>query len=313
MTSPIGVLLLAYGSPESLDDVEPYFRHIRGGRTPSPAAVQHLRDRYELVGGGTPLLRLTTDTARGLQDALDRRAPGAFRTYVAMKHWHPFIGDVVPRIAADGVRRLIVIVLAPHYSRMSIGAYRESLDRALAGLDAPLDVTFVESWHLALGFIAMIGDRVRTALASVPAPIRGATHVIFSAHSLPVRIRSWNDPYESQLQASCEAVARYAGLRHWSFAWQSAAVTGEPWLGPDILEHLEELRGAGVQSVVSVPIGFVCEHLEVLYDIDHAAARTASELGMTLRRVEMPNASPELIAVLQTIVMQADAAALAPA
>ena len=301
-TAPTGVLLLAYGSPDTRDDVEPYFRHIRGGRTPSPEAVESLRRRYELIGGRTPLLSITTDTARGLQAVLDARAPGEYRTYVAMKHWHPFIGDVIPRIAADGVRRLIAIVLAPHYSRMSVGSYRQYVEDAIAKLDVPMDLTFVESWHLEPKFISLIAGRVREGLAEFPEAGRAETRVVFSAHSLPVRIRTWDDPYEAQLIASCDAVARDVGLDNWRFAWQSAGHTGEPWLGPDIVDYLETLHGHGVRAVLSVPIGFVCDHLEVLFDIDHEAAGKAASLGMTLRRTRMPNATPELIAVLEQLV-----------
>lgn len=305
-TAPTGVLLLAYGSPETADQVEPYFRHIRGGRTPSPEAVAHLQHRYELVGGRTPLLAITTETARGLQEALDERAPGEYRTYIAMKHWHPYIADVIPRIAAGGVRRLIVLVLAPHYSRLSIGGYRQYLDQAIGKLDVPMDVTFVETWHLQPEFIEMMSARVRDGLDAFPQEHRAETCVLFSAHSLPVRIRTWGDPYEAQLAASCAAVAEHAGLRQWRFAWQSAGNTGEPWLGPDIVEYLEQLHTEGVRNVLSVPIGFMCEHLEVLYDIDHEAAHKAGALGMTLRRTRMPNATPELVAVLDALVAGAE-------
>ena len=303
MTTPhTAILLLAYGSPDTPDDVEPYFRHIRGGRAPSPEAVENLRRRYELIGGRTPLLSITTETANALQAALDLRTPGEYRTYVAMKHWHPFISEVVPRIAADGARRLIAIVLAPHYSRMSVGGYRQYLEDATAKLEAPMDLTFVESWHVEPSFISLIAGRVREGLAAFPETERAETRVVFSAHSLPVRIRTWDDPYEAQLIASCDAVAREVGLEHWRFAWQSAGHTGEPWLGPDIVDYLETLHDQGVNSVLSVPIGFVCDHLEVLFDIDHEAADKAAALGITLRRTRMPNATPELIAVLEQIV-----------
>jgi protoporphyrin/coproporphyrin ferrochelatase len=311
-TAPTGILLLAYGSPDTLDDVEPYFRHIRGGRAPSPEAVGRLRHRYELVGGRTPLLAITSETATALHRRLDARAAGEYRVYVAMKHWHPFIADVIPRIAADGVRRLIAIVLAPHYSRMSVGAYREHVEQAVAKLDVPLDVTFVESWHLQPEFVALIADRVREGLAVFPEQQRDQTCVLFSAHSLPVRIRSWDDPYEGQLLASCAAVARDAEIGQWRFAWQSAGHTGEPWLGPDIVDSLEELRTENVRNVLSVPIGFVCEHLEVLFDIDHEAAQRAEALGMTLRRTRMPNATPELIGVLDALVADAERSASTP-
>jgi len=311
-TESTGVLLLAYGSPDTLDDVEPYFRHIRGGRTPSPEAVAHLRHRYELIGGRTPLRAITTETATALQTALDARAPGEYRTYVAMKHWHPYIGDVIPRIAADGVRRLIAIVLAPHYSRMSVGGYRQYVDDAVAKLDVPMDVTFVESWHLAPEFITLMTGRVSEGLAQFPAADRADTLVLFSAHSLPVRIRTWDDPYEAQLRASCEAVAAQGKIARWRFAWQSAGGTGEPWLGPDIVDYLDVLAAEGVRNVLSVPIGFVCEHLEVLFDIDHEARQKADALGIVLHRTRMPNATPELIAVLDAIVATADRGASVP-
>jgi len=304
MSTPTGVLLLAYGSPETPDQVEPYFRHIRGGRTPSPEAVEHLRHRYELIGGRTPLLAITTATARGLQAALDQRAPGEYRTYVAMKHWHPYIADVIPRLAADGIRRVIAIVLAPHYSRMSVGGYRQYVEQTIANLDAPMELTFVETWHMQPEFLELMSARVREGLTQFP---RGENVcVLFSAHSLPVRIRTWDDPYEAQLNASCVAVARHAQLRDWRFAWQSAGGTGEPWLGPDIVDYLHVLHNEGVRNVLSVPIGFVCEHLEVLYDIDHEAAQKAAALGMTLRRTRMPNATPEFIAVLDALVAEAE-------
>ena len=304
---PTAVLLLAYGSPETPDQVEPYFRHIRGGRAPSAEAVENLRQRYAAIGGRTPLLSITTDTARGLQAVLDARAPGEYRTYVAMKHWHPFIGDVLPQIAADGVRRVIAVVLAPHYSRMSVGGYRQYVDDANAKLGTPMEIAFVESWHLRPEFIALMADRVREGLAGFAGQERDETRVVFSAHSLPVRIRTWDDPYESQLEACCAAVAREAALDRWDFAWQSAGHTGEPWLGPDIVDYLDDLHAQGVRSVLSVPIGFVSEHLEVLFDIDCEATAKAASLGMTLRRTRMPNATPELIGVLESIVADADA------
>lgn len=316
-SAPTAVLLLAYGTPDTPDDVAAYFRHIRGGREPSAEAVARLRQRYELVGGRTPLLAITNDTAHALQQALDQRAPGAYRTYVAMKHWHPFIAEVVPQIAADGIRRVIAIVLAPHYSRMSVGGYRRYLEEAVEGVRAtttePIQVSFVESWHLHPAFIGMMVDRVRDGLGAFPADTRSDLRVVFSAHSLPERIRTWNDPYEAQLRASCAAVAERLGLADWRFAWQSAGNTGEPWLGPDILEYLEALHDEGVRAVLSVPIGFVCDHLEVLFDIDREAVAKAAALGMTLRRTAMPNASPAMIAVLESLVTNTRSASPEPA
>ncbi len=297
-----GILLLAYGTPSTPDEVEPYFTHIRGGRTPSAEAVTRLKERYQLIGGRTPLLDITMETASELQAALDARAPSAYRTYVGMKHWHPFIGETVRQMDADAVRRVIAIVLAPHYSRLSVEGYRAYLDEALENLAAQPEVRFVQSWHLQPEFIEMMSERVTEALSGFPPGTNDDVCTVFSAHSLPERIRSWGDPYESQLLASCAAVAARAGLTGWRFAWQSAGQTGEPWLGPDIVEYLGVLHGEGVRSVLSVPIGFVCDHLEVLYDIDHEAAAAARSLGITLRRTRMPNASPEMISALEAVI-----------
>lgn len=309
--APTGILLMAYGTPDTPDDVEPYFTHIRGGRTPSPEAVAHLRHRYELIGGRTPLMDVTLEVRTRLEEHLTN-AGGDYRVFVGMKHWHPYIGDVMPRLAADGIERVIAIVLAPHYSRLSIGGYRRAVDEALARLDRPVDVTFVESWHLQPEFISLIADRVRAGLASFDGVRPDEVLTVFSAHSLPVRIREWNDPYEAQLLESCVAVASEARLADWRFAWQSAGSTGEPWLCPDIVEYLETLHGEGVRRVLSVPIGFVCDHLEVQYDIDYEARRKADELGMTLRRTPMPNATREFIETLAAVVARAESGARTP-
>jgi protoporphyrin/coproporphyrin ferrochelatase len=307
--SKVGVLLMAYGTPETPDEVESYFTHIRGGRVPSPESVARLRQRYELVGGRTPLLDITNELRDALERELNAAAIGpTYLVYVGMKHWHPFIGDVVPRIAVDGIGELIAIALAPHYSRVSIGGYRSALGQALAALSEPPQLRFVDSWHLNSQFIEFTADRVAAALADFP-PEHGKRDgdvvTVFSAHSLPARIREWNDPYETQLRESCEAVAERAGLRDWRFAWQSAGQTGEPWLGPDIVDYLETLHGERVRRVLSVPIGFVSDHLEIMYDIDYEARRKAESLGMTFRRTRMPNSEPGFVRVLASVVAAA--------
>lgn len=301
---------MAYGTPERADEVEAYFTHIRGGRVPSPDAVARLQQRYALVGGRTPLLAITRAVAAGVERELARVPGRAARVDVGMKHWHPFIGDVIPRMAAEGVTHLTAVALAPHYSRISIGGYRRAVDEAVAHLDRPMAVTFVEEWHLHPGFIALIADRVRQGMAQWPAAQRGQVVTVFSAHSLPERIREWGDPYEAQLLDSCRAVAQAAALDHWRFAWQSAGETDEPWLGPDIGEVIGALHRDGVRHVLSVPIGFVSDHLEIFYDIDHEARATADALGMTLRRTAMPNADPAFIRVVTDVVARAGAGAV---
>ena len=307
-TGPDAILLMAYGTPERLDQVGDYFTHIRGGRRPSPEAVEHLRHRYEIVGGGTPLLEISRRLADGLQRALDESGDGR-RVYTGMRHWHPYIAEVVQRMAADGVRRATAIALAPHYSRMSIGAYRKALEEANRQLAEPIELTIVESWHRQPEFVEMMAELVRAGLSKFADADRDAVTTVFSAHSLPERIREWGDPYERELQESAAAVAERLGLSRWRFAWQSAGGTGEPWIGPDILDFLETLRGEGVRHVLQVPIGFVAEHLEVLYDIDIEAKGKAAELGMELHRTELPNASPAFVRTLLGVVRTADSGA----
>jgi ferrochelatase len=299
---PTGVLLLAYGTPETLDDVELYYTHIRGGRAPSPESLENLRERYRLVGGRTPLLDLTRDVAHKLQGRLDADAPGRYRVYIGMKHWHPFIGEVLPRMAADGIRTALGLVLAPHYSRMSIGSYRKYVDQAHEKLAEPIDIRLVESWQAHPLFRQLIADRIVEGLAQFPAEMRDQVKVLFSAHSLPERILTWDDPYPRELRESAAGIAELLGLHDWRFAFQSAGMTGEPWLGPDILDYLAELAAEGVFAVLSVPFGFVADHLEVLWDIDNEAQAKAAELGVTLHRTRMPNADPEFVEVLAAIV-----------
>ena len=299
-----GVLLMAYGTPEGPEQVEPYFTHIRGGRSPSPESVERLKKRYELVGGRTPLLDITNQVRQGLERTLALRGwNGAHPSvYVGMKHWHPFIGEVLPRIAADGVTDIVAVALAPHYSRISIGGYRKAVDDALALLPAPPRVRFVDQWHLNDAFLNLVAARIRETLGTWDARTRAQVVTVFSAHSLPERIRTWNDPYEEQLLASCRAVADRVGLDNWRFAWQSAGETGEPWLGPDIVDVVQKVYDEGARHMLSVPIGFVSDHLEVLYDIDHEAKRKADDLGMTLRRIRMPNADPAFVDALASVV-----------
>ena len=299
---PIGVLLMAYGTPETPDDVEAYFTHIRGGKTPPPERVQNLKDRYELVGGRTPLTAITEEVRGKLEVALNASGEGQYRVYAGMKHWHPFIADVLAQMAADGVRRVLAVALAPHYSRISIGGYRKAVDEGAAKLGNPFEVAFVDSWHLQPEYLDLIADHIRTAREQFPADRRDHILTVFSAHSLPDRIRTWDDPYESQLLASSAAVADRLGLTDWRFAWQSAGETWEPWIGPDILDYLEQLHAEGVREVLSVAIGFVADHLEIMFDLDYEAKNKADELGITYHRTAMPNATPAFIANLVAVV-----------
>src|SRR5688500_16062447 len=312
---PIGVLLMAYGTPQTPDEVEAYFTHIRGGRTPSPEAVAHLKERYRRVGGKTPLLEITNEVGAKLQERLQRdhgsasSSPGSdpgesFRVYTGMKHWHPFIGDVMEQMAQDRVKRVVAFALAPHCSRISLGGYRKAVEQAQEKLGHPFEIPFVKCWHHNERWRDFMAGLVREGLEEFPDEVRGEVTVVFSAHSLPERIRTWDDPYERQLLESSADVARRAGVGRWRFAFQSAGHTGEPWLGPDIVDFLETLHGEGVKHVLRVPIGFVSDHLEILYDLDIEASERARELEITYRRTRMPNAREEFIEVPASVVKE---------
>ncbi|KAB8140203.1 ferrochelatase [Chloroflexia bacterium SDU3-3] len=305
---PIGIFVLAYGTPGTLEDVEPYYTHIRGGRPPSPEALHDLRERYRKVGGRTPLLDLSDSVAQQLQQRLDADGAGRYRVYLGMKHWHPYIGDVVPQIVADGVEQVVAVVLAPHYSRYSLEGYRKYIQKALEHVEQPFQLHFIESWHLNPGFLEMTARRIRAAAEQFPQPGLDAVKVLFSAHSLPEKIVTMGDPYPQYLRESAAAVAERLGLADWRFCFQSAGMTGDPWLGPDILDYLDTLHEEGVTQVLSVPFGFVAEHLEVLWDIDTEAQDKAAEHGMALRRIAMPNADAEFVAVIESVVREALAA-----
>src|SRR5689334_12685379 len=244
------VVLMAYGSPTTAEDVRPYLEDVRAGRPVSDEAVAELAERYRRIGGRSPL----DDVTEAQRAALEREL--GVPVFVGMKHWQPRISEAIERALAGGATRIVGLVLAPHYSRLSIGEYRERLEPALEGR-AELDL--VESWHDRPEFLDVIADRVRGTDA----------WVVFTAHSLPARILDAGDPYKDQLLETSRLVAERAGLGdRWSFAFQSASATGEPWLGPDILEELDRLHGEGVEKVLVAPVGFVSDHLEILWDLD---------------------------------------------
>jgi protoporphyrin/coproporphyrin ferrochelatase len=283
------VILMAYGSPERPEDVPAYFSDIRGGRPVRPEAVDALVERYGRIGGASPLNRITEAQRAGLEEA------AGLPVYVGMKHWRPRIPEAVERALAGGAERLVGIVLAPHYSRISIGGYRERLEEAL---DGRAELTFVESWHDHEPYIELLAERVRGTDA----------HVLFTAHSLPERILADGDPYRDQLLETSELVAERAGIADWSFAFQSESPTGEPWLGPDILLELERLYGSGVRKVLVAPVGFVSDHLEILWDLDVEAREKAAQLGLELVRIESLNADPAFIRALAGLVEKASRA-----
>jgi ferrochelatase len=284
------VVLMAYGSPERLEDVPAYYADIRGGRPVRPELLDDLVDRYRRLGieNSNPLNAITEETRAALEADLG----GEVTVFTGMKHWTPRIAEAAERALATGAETIVGLVLAPHYSRLSIGGYRTQLEQALA---ERAQLVFVDSWHDDPGLIALLADRVRGTNA----------HVVFTAHSLPARILDEGDPYQEQLLETSTAIAERTGLRDWSFSFQSESPTGEPWLGPDILDHLETLHGEGVVRVLVCPIGFVSDHLEIRWDVDVEAQERSRELGLELSRIEMPNADPAFVRVLAGIVRRA--------
>ncbi len=282
------VVLMAYGSPTTAEDVRAYLEDVRGGRPVSDEAVAELAERYRRIGGRSPL----DDVTEAQRAALEREL--GIPVFVGMKHWRPRISDAVEAALAGGATRLVGLVLAPHYSRLSIGGYRERLEEALADR---AELVLVESWHDDPAFLDVLAERVRGTDA----------WVVFTAHSLPERILADGDPYRDQLLETARLVAERAGLERWSFAFQSASPTGEPWLGPDVLEELERLKVAGVDSVLGAPVGFVSDHLEILWDLGIEARERAAELGLDWARTASLNDDPAFISALAGLVRRAGA------
>jgi ferrochelatase len=295
MTEPTGLLVMAYGTASGPEDVERYYTDIRGGRAPAPEQVQELKERYAAIGNTFPLDRITREQAGALQGEL---GPG-FRAYVGYKHSEPHVADAVRRLAEDGVRRAVGIVMAPHYSGMSIGGY---IERAEKARPEGLQLSFVESWHVHPEFVRVLAERVQEARSSLDAQARANDLVIFSAHSLPERIVAEGDPYPRQLRETAEAVAAAASVERFTTGWQSAGRTEEPWLGPPLEELVAKAGADGHTGVVVCPCGFTAEHLEVLYDVDILAQRAAAAAGIPLVRTRSMNAEPDFIRAVAAVV-----------
>ena len=276
---------MAYGSPSAIEDIPAYLADIREGKPVSGHAVEKLVERYRRIGGRSPLDELTEAQRSGLEATL------GIPVHVGMKHWQPRIAEAVDAALAGGAERIVGLVLAPHYSRLSIAGYRQRLMDALAGR---AELVFVESWHDHEPFLDVLADRVRATDG----------HVVFTAHSLPERVLRDGDPYRDQLLETSRLIAERADLQSWSFAFQSASATGEPWLGPDILEELDRLHAEGVRKVLVCPVGFVSDHLEILWDLDVEARERAAELGLELERIRSLNDDPAFIGALAELVRE---------
>jgi len=297
----IGVLVMAYGTPSTPEDVETYYTRIRHGNAPTPELLSDLQRRYNAIGGTSPLAERTAAQVAEIKKQIEEIAPGVFDVRFGSKYEPPMLEETAESFRAEGFTKVIGLVLAPHSSSMSTTQY---FTRAKAALGEGVEFVEIEDWYHLPGFLNLIAERVTQALAQIPAERRDTTEVLFSAHSLPERILANGDTYPEQLRLSAEGAAELAHVDKWDLAWQSAGRTADPWIGPDILVVLKEKVASGVTDIVSCPIGFVSDHLEVLFDIDIEAQGVADELGLNLVRTTSLNADPEFISVLANLVVE---------
>jgi len=304
-SSPIGVLVMAYGGPNSLDEIPGYLADIREGRPTTPAVLEEISHNYRQIGGKSPLFAFSSQQMACVTAQMD---PARFRFYLGMRHWSPWIEDVVGQMIDDGIRQAVSIVLAPHYSKLSIAKYHAKIADGLEMYRGDIDFEHVTDYHTADGLIQALANRVQMGLERWPESEREKVHVILSAHSLPVRIIKMGDPYDDQMQETARLVAARAGLpdERWSWSYQSAGRSPEPWLGPQLPEHITALAGQGIRDIISIPVGFVSDHVEILYDIDIQGQAVAKELGVRLERPPALNDDPLFI---RTLVEQIERAA----
>jgi protoporphyrin/coproporphyrin ferrochelatase len=308
-SGPVGVLVMAHGTPRHRDEIAPFYTRIRHGRPPSPEQLAELEGRYAAIGGLSPLAARTLAQVDGVRAALDQRDPGRYLVTYGAKHTAPLIEEAAAELAGAGVSKVLGVVLTPHGSSMGSQEY---LDRAEAALAGSTRFVAVPPWYAQPGLVALLATRVRDALGAVGAGRAGQDlsryPVVFTAHSLPERVRDEGDAYPEQLEESARLVGMAAGLPRWQVAWQSAGRTPEPWLGPDIRDVVRQLGRAGdCDAVVVCPIGFVTDHLEVLYDLDVELASVAAEIGLPYARTASLNDDPRFIAVVADVVIAADA------
>ncbi len=303
--TPIGVLFMAYGGPERLSDLPGYLADIRDGRPTSPEVLEEITGNYRAIGGRSPLPELTQAQVDAVMARLNPPgAPARYRAYIGMRHWAPWVEETVGRMVEDGIEHAVALVLAPHFSTMSIQKYQAKVRDGLSMYRGDMEIAYVDAYHDVPGLIEPLADRVRSAIETWPEAERGGVHVVFSAHSLPVRILKMGDPYDAQVRETARLVADAAGLppEQWSWSYQSAGRSPEPWLGPQLQDHLADLAGRGIRNVVSVPVGFVCDHVEILFDIDIQGQEVAAAHGMRLVRPPALNTDPRFMAQLAELI-----------
>lgn len=299
----MGLLVMAYGTPYKEEDIERYYTHIRHGRKPTPEMLEDLRGRYEAIGGISPLAKITMDQAKGLESYLNKiQDEYEFVMYLGLKHIEPFIEDAVKQMNEDGIEEAVSLVLAPHFSTFSVKSYNGRAKEEAEKLGGPV-IHSVESWYNEPKFIKYWADRVKSTFGSMTAEEREKAVLIVSAHSLPEKILQLGDPYPDQLKETADLLAKQAGVKNYAVGWQSAGNTPEPWLGPDVQDLTRELfEKEGYKSFVYTPVGFISDHLEVLYDNDYECKVVTEEIGAAYYRPAMPNDQSEFINALATVI-----------
>ena len=300
-THHTAVLLMAMGGPDCLENVEPFLRDVRGGRPTPPALVEEIRERYRVTGGKSPAVAITQEVARKLERQLNESGDGRYRVYVGLRHWHPFIKETYADLLKESPEHIIGVCMAPQQSSLSTGAYRKKVEEARIELRDPTELTYVGSWNRHPRLIAAIVDNIRKGLLAFPADARTSVPVLFTAHSLPERIVAMKDPYPEEVKGTVEAVTRFLGNQPIYFAYQSQGRSSESWLGPTVESMLETIQSAGHRSVLVAPIGFICDHVETLFDIDIELKQLAVNKGIHLERMAMLNDSLPLIETLRDV------------
>lgn len=298
---PVGVLIMAYGGPNSLAELPGYLADIRAGRPTTPEVLEEISHNYSMIGGKSPLLEITLRQIERVKEQLD---PSLFRVYLGMRHWAPWIEDVVGQMVEDGITHAVSLVLAPHYSKLSVAKYHGKIHDGLEMFHGNIQFEHIDSYHDAPLLIQALANRVRMGLDAWESDQQDQVHVVFSAHSLPVRIIKMGDPYDTQLRETANLVAAQAGLdaSRWSWSYQSAGRSPEPWLGPQLEDHLVDLAQQGIRNVVSIPVGFVSDHVEILFDIDIEAQKVAAQQGIRLVRPPALNEDPLYIQTLVDLI-----------
>ena len=299
---PVAVLLMAMGGPDCLENVEAYLMDVRGGRATSPELVEEIRQRYRVTGGKSPVLGITQEVARSLEQRLNASAGQQYRCYVGLRHWHPFIRETYARLLEDFPERIIGLCMAPQYSSLSIGAYIKKVEEARRELASETPISFVTSWHRHPLLIASIVGNIHQTLQKFPLDVRSRVPILFTAHSLPERVVAMKDPYPEEVEGTVQSVCEQLGSQPIRFAYQSQGRSGEKWLGPSVEETLAELAQQGHRHVLVAPIGFICDHVETLYDIDIELKQLAQTKGVQLERIPMLNASTALVDLITSIV-----------